>query len=198
MRTGKPLREEHAETTRAAIVEAARNLFAARGYEAVLLDEIAAAARVTKGAIYHHFANKRDLFRVVYEQLAASVEDRVRRRMARGRDPIERTDLALDAFLDCADDDAVRTVMFRDGMTALAGECRTIDERHYLKLVRELLDEFAARGLARDLDTAMVSRLLLGVLIEGSAILGAPGATRAGRTALRGAVRKMVQGLLAP
>nr|MBA2542420.1 TetR family transcriptional regulator [Deltaproteobacteria bacterium] len=100
MRDGKQLRSEHADATRAKIVEVARSLFAARGYEAVSLDEIAAAARVTKGAIYHHFANKRDLFRVVYEELAAGIEDRVRRRLARAQDPRERVELAIDAFLE--------------------------------------------------------------------------------------------------
>src|SRR5258705_9381901 len=114
MRNVKPLRQEHAEVTRNAVIAAARRLFAERGYAAVLLDEIAAAARVTKGAIYHHFANKRDLFRTVYEELAGEVEARVRRRLARGAHPLERAELAIDAFLDCADDDVIRAIMFRD------------------------------------------------------------------------------------
>ncbi|MBA2539872.1 MAG: hypothetical protein H0V17_09580 [Deltaproteobacteria bacterium] len=83
-------------------------------------------------------------------------------------------------------------------MIALAGECRSIDERHYLRLVRDLLDEFAALGLLAGIDTAMVARLFLGVLIEGSQILGAPEANRATRANLRVALRRMLQGLLAP
>jgi AcrR family transcriptional regulator len=198
MRTVKTLRAEHAEVTRGAVVAAARDLFAARGYDAVLLDEIAAAARVTKGAIYHHFDNKRDLFRTVYEELAGEVETRVRRRMARGASALERVELAIDAFLDCADDDAIRSIMFRDGMTALAGECRTIDERHYLGLLRELLDELATARVISDVDTAVTARLLLGVFIEGSQILGNPERPRTARTALRTALRKMLAGLALP
>jgi AcrR family transcriptional regulator len=195
MRTSKPLRAEHAETTRLEVVSAARRLFAEHGYDAVLLDEIAAAARVTKGAIYHHFENKRDLFRTVYEQLAGELEARIRRRMGRGGHALERADLAIEAFLDCADDVEIRQIMFRDGMQALAGECRIIDERHYLRLVRELLDEFATAGKLA-VDTAIAARLLLGVLIEGSQILGDPEHARGARGELRSVLRRMLMGLI--
>jgi AcrR family transcriptional regulator len=194
--SGKPLRDEHAEITRNAVISAARAEFAARGYDAVSLDEIATAARVTKGAIYHHFANKRDLFRTVYEQLAGEVEDRVRRRIARAGNPLERAELAIDAFLDFADDDAVRSVMFRDGLVALGGECRAIDGRYYLALIRQLLDDFAAAGLLADIDTAMVARLLLGVVIEGSSLLAEPERPRHARASLRIALRRMLGGFL--
>ena len=196
MRTGKPLREEHAEITRNAVIAAAKQLFTARGYEAVLLDEVGAAARVTKGAIYHHFENKRDLLRTIYEELAADVERRVRKRIARGTSPPERAELAIEAFLDCADDDAIRSIMFRDGPSALGGECRTIDGRYYLGLLRELLDEFAAAGMMTGVDTEMVARLLLGVLIEGSAILGDPDRSRSARANLKTALRRMLAGLM--
>jgi AcrR family transcriptional regulator len=196
MRSSKPLREEHAEITRNAVIAAAKQQFATRGYEAVLLDEIAATARVTKGAIYHHFDNKRDLFRTVYEELAAEMVVRVREQIARGMSPLQRAELALDAFLDCADDEAIRTVMFRDGPIALAGECRVIDARYFLGLLREQLDEFVAAGTMTGIDTALVARLLLGVLIEGSAILGGPERTPATRASMRTALLGMLAGLM--
>ena len=196
MRAGKPLREEHAEITRNAVIAAAKQLFAARGYEAVLLDEVAAAARVTKGAIYHHFENKRDLLRTIYEELAAEVERRVRKRIARGTAPLERAEHAIEAFLDCADDDAIRSIMCRDGPTALGGECRTIDDRYFLGMLRELLDEFVTAGMMRGVDTEMVARLLLGAVIEGSAILGNPERSRTARANLKTALRRMLAGLM--
>jgi flavin reductase (DIM6/NTAB) family NADH-FMN oxidoreductase RutF len=60
-----PTQTERRETTTAALVEAARELFAAHGYAATSLDAIAAKAGLTKGAIYHHFRGKRDLFDAV-------------------------------------------------------------------------------------------------------------------------------------
>src|SRR5207245_10426866 len=79
-RATRTLKADQSEATRAALIEAARELFAARGYAAVPTEEIVRAAGVTRGALYHHFAGKRQRFEAVYEaaerrlveQLAAS------------------------------------------------------------------------------------------------------------------------------
>jgi AcrR family transcriptional regulator len=67
------LRSEHVEATRRAVLAAARSLFGRKGYTQTSIDEIAAAARVTKGAVYHHFAGKKALFRAVYAEVARLV-----------------------------------------------------------------------------------------------------------------------------
>src|ERR1700730_3225389 len=71
------LRSQHAEPTRRAVLAAARALFGRNGYAQTSVGEIADAARVTKGAVYHHFANKKALFRAVYAQTGADAQDRV-------------------------------------------------------------------------------------------------------------------------
>ena len=63
--------------TRAALVTAARPLFAAKGYAAVGTDEVARAAGVTRGALYHQFAGKEELFAAVFEQVEAEISDRI-------------------------------------------------------------------------------------------------------------------------
>src|SRR5215207_604578 len=68
---------ERSEATRAALVRAGRALFGERGYGGVGTEEIVAHAGVTRGALYHHFADKRDLFRAVLEDLEDDVIARV-------------------------------------------------------------------------------------------------------------------------
>jgi AcrR family transcriptional regulator len=68
-------RLEHAEDTRTAVLDAAEELFTDPGYAASAVDEVAARARVTKGAVYHHFASKPALFRVVVERLFQRLVD---------------------------------------------------------------------------------------------------------------------------
>src|SRR5258705_2730920 len=76
----KPSRKvEQSEATRAALVAAARPLFAERGYAGVGTEEIVRAAGVTRGALYHQFADKRELFAAVFEQVEADVTQRTAR-----------------------------------------------------------------------------------------------------------------------
>src|SRR3981189_993200 len=65
------------DATRLALVVAARELFGERGYAPTSIDEVASRAGVTKGAFYHHFAGKADLFQEVYEQVKREVSDQV-------------------------------------------------------------------------------------------------------------------------
>jgi len=70
------LRSEHVEATRRAVLAAARSSFGRKGYTQTSIDEIAAAARVTKGAVYHHFAGKKALFRAVYSEVEREAQAR--------------------------------------------------------------------------------------------------------------------------
>src|SRR6266851_9562359 len=66
---GKDKREAQGDATRLALVTAARGLFGERGYAATSIEEVAARAGVTKGAVYHHFGGKANLFQEVYEEV---------------------------------------------------------------------------------------------------------------------------------
>ena len=70
-------REAQGDATRLALIAAARELFGERGYAATSLDDVAAQAGVTKGALYHHFGSKSSLFQEIYEQVMHEVSDRV-------------------------------------------------------------------------------------------------------------------------
>ena len=187
-------RDDNAERTRAALLQHARAELTARGYAATSIDAVAASADVTKGAVYHHFKNKRELFAAVYEALAQELDAAVGERMDPIEDPMQRVLAGIDAFLDGANDPSMNAILFRDGMAVLAGECRVIDERHFLdRLSRELV-----RVRGDDELTPHLARILLATLIESAQILTQADDLEATRAELRHALMLLLRGLLMP
>src|SRR4051794_28026998 len=100
-------REEQAVATRTELLRVARELFAARGYADVGTEEIVRAAHVTRGALYHHFADKRDLFRAVHSQLADELLEQIVAHTAGSADAMDALARGVQAFLDICEDPAV-------------------------------------------------------------------------------------------
>ena len=123
------------DSTRAALVGAARELFAERGYAVVGTEEIVGRAG-SPGALYHHFADKRDLFRAVYEQVEAELVASIGERMSGIEDPWELFVTGLRAFLDACTDRALIRIALLDAPVVLGwDEWREIDARYGLGLV---------------------------------------------------------------
>ena len=97
---GRGRQAERSEATRAALIAAARLLFARDGYGGVGTEEIVRSARVTRGALYHHFASKEDLFRAVFEQVEAELTQRVAAVAASAEDPYQALSAGAETFLD--------------------------------------------------------------------------------------------------
>src|SRR5262250_2967883 len=94
---------ERSEATRAALVAAARPLFAERGFAGVGTEEIVRAAGVTRGALYHQFRDKQELFAAVFEQVEAELATRTAQAAAGAADPVEELRTGMRLFLDvCA------------------------------------------------------------------------------------------------
>ena len=115
----KTRRAEQAEGTRGALVEAARTLFAERGYAGVGTEEIVAAARVTRGALYYHFEDKRDLFRTVFAEVDTELVQGIARVALEQPDPWQQLVAGCDAFLDSCVDPAIQRIVFLDAPSVL-------------------------------------------------------------------------------
>src|SRR5436190_10915120 len=107
-------RDDQAETTRAALLGVARRLFARRGYPDVSVDEIVQAARVTKGALYHHFKDKQQHFCGVVEQIQQSIRDRLVAAAARPGDGLAQLRAACHAYLDACTEEEVGRIVVLD------------------------------------------------------------------------------------
>jgi AcrR family transcriptional regulator len=133
-----PSQQERTRATRAALLAAARRLFAERGYEDVPADEIAAAAGVTRGALYHHFADKRDLFEAVFEEVEAELTDEVAQILAGDSRPMIVS--GLRAFLDICTRPEIVRIALTEAPAVLGWErWREIESRYGLGVVRAVL-----------------------------------------------------------
>src|SRR5215210_5677635 len=129
-------RPERGEPTRDALLTAARALFAERGYAGVGTEEVVRRAGVTRGALYHHFRDKRDLFRAVYEQTEAETVASIGARVDGTSDPMTLLAEGVRAFLDACSDPVMMRIALRDAPAVLGWEeWREIGDRHGLGLV---------------------------------------------------------------
>lgn len=110
---------ERTEATTAALVDAARELFAREGYDAISLDAVAARAGVTKGAVYHHFAGKRQLFEAVFSREIERMTAPLVAAYSRKKDPWDAFKAASAAFLDECLDPAVQRIVLVDAPAAI-------------------------------------------------------------------------------
>jgi AcrR family transcriptional regulator len=133
---------ERAAETRDTLVKAARPLFAAHGFADVALETIVRAAGVTRGALYHHFADKTELFAAVFEEVEAEVAERMSRAIvtANQTDPVEIMRLGVSFWLDACSDPEVRRIALEDASAVLGWTRWTeIGNRYNMGLVQELL-----------------------------------------------------------
>src|SRR3954447_15787313 len=112
-------REAEAQATRAALIDAALSLFTERGYAGVGTEEIVARAKVTRGALYHHFEDKRDLFRAVFERVEADLMKRIGEKMQDADDPYALMIGGMRAFLDACEEPAVKQISLTDAPAVL-------------------------------------------------------------------------------
>lgn len=148
--------------TRAALLKEARAIFATQGYEAAGTEEIVKRAKVTRGALYHHFRDKRDLFEAVFAEVAQQIAGTIDDRTTPAADPIEMLIEGTRAFLDACLDPAVRRIYLIDAPAVLGWHrWRELDAPHGVRSLREgLAAVLAARpvpGLALEPATFLLS-----------------------------------------
>lgn len=128
---------ERLAATRAALLKAARTIFAEQGYESAATEEIVRRAKVTRGALYHHFEDKRALFDAVASDVAREIADRIDAATPMD-DPLQALIVGTGAFLDACLDPAVRRIYLIDAPAVLGWHrWREIDAPHGVRSLRE-------------------------------------------------------------
>jgi AcrR family transcriptional regulator len=172
-------REERAAATRERLMAAGRDLFAERGYAAVGTEELVRRAGVTRGALYHHFRDKSDLFQAVHEQMEAELVDAIGAKMAGIEDPERLLQVGIRSFLDAVMDPAVMQITLTDAPAVLGwAKWREIDAKYGLGLITAGLNLSMETGFIPRQPIEPLAHLLLGAMGE-AAMLIANGASRA-------------------
>ena len=193
----KSRREEYAEVTHGAIVEAAVARFAADGYAGANIDSIAELARVTKGAVYHHFADKAELFEAAY----VAMEDRLLARVVASVEGIDDPWGALLAgagvFLEeCCQPD-FRRIALEEAPVALGwARWKASEEKYFLGLLNSALNAMAEAGLiAIPANGDLTARVLLAALDEAGLSVGSSADPEAERHQALDLIARMLGGL---
>jgi AcrR family transcriptional regulator len=189
---------ERSEATRSKLIGAARELFAERGYAQVGTEEIVAAAEVTRGALYHHFADKRDLMRACYEQVeeevVAAIGDAV---VAAGvEDPIEVMKIAAGAFFDLALAGERARIALVEAPVALGwDEWREIDMRYGLGLTCGLLQAAIDSGRIAPMAVRPLGHMFVAALGEAGILIATSADPAAARAEVEPGLIAMIDGL---
>lgn len=165
---------ERREKTTASIVKAARRIFGERGFAAVTMDDIAAAARVAKGAVYHHFPTKEALFEAVFEQVSIDLVAEIDRISRAENDPLAAMAAGTEGYFAACAKGPTGQIVLRDGPAVLGWErWREIDAKHFGgKFPRALAGAMEAGVIARQ-PIEPLARLLLGAVTEAAVAVSA-------------------------
>jgi AcrR family transcriptional regulator len=193
----RSLKAEQSEATRSALTAAARELFAEQGYAAVATEEIVRAAGVTRGALYHHFAGKKDLFRAVYEDVERQLVERIAEGAMRSAgDPLSALSSGAQAFLDACEDPAVQRIALVDAPSVLGWEqWRAIGMEYGFGLVEGSVQAAMDAGLIEPQPVRPLAHLLLGAIDEGGMLVARADDDGRTRREVGAAVKRFMEAL---
>lgn len=141
-RTTTSRRAQYSASTQRALIDVARELFTTQGYARTSLDEIVAGARVTKGALYHHFSGKQALFEAVFDRVEDDASKKIRKAMKEAREPWDRANVAIRTFLGVARSSEYRRIVVQEGPAVLGYErYRELEERSTYSIVQEITEQ---------------------------------------------------------
>jgi AcrR family transcriptional regulator len=168
----KSRQAENAAATRTALIKIARKLFAERGYADAATEEVVRRARVTRGALYHHFKDKQDLFKAVLLEEEKRLAATTTAAAARQSDPWRALSAGCDAFLNECLDPAFQQIVLIDAPAVLGWEAyRQIDAEYFLAGVILSIQAAIEAGLIPRQPVTPLAHLIMGALHEASMLI---------------------------
>lgn len=191
---------ERSEATREALIAAARPRFAESGYAGVGTEEIVRAAGVSRGALYHHFEGKRELFAAVYERVERELAERIATGAlgAGASSPLEAMRAGAEMFLAACTEPEAQRIVLLDGPSVLGWDrWREIAAEHGLGLIEASLGAAIEAGEIEAQPVRPLAHILMGALDEAAMLVARAEDPGAMRTQVRRALGSLLDGLRA-
>jgi AcrR family transcriptional regulator len=189
-------RAEYTEATRVALLDSATTSFATLGFSASSLEAIARDARVTKGAVYHHFTNKHAVFQTVLERLDGQAVERIAAKTAKASSTWEAAVAGFEAFLDCCLDPIYQRICFEEGPTALGFTAWwEHGETHVAGLLRAMLASLRDEGTITFDDLDATAAVLYGAVTASALAIARSSRPRRTRNNVRDVILQLMEGM---
>jgi AcrR family transcriptional regulator len=193
------LRAQQVAQTRDALVRAGRELFGQRGFRETSVDDLARAARVTTGALYHHFPTKTALFEAVFEHAHGELMAASMAAAQEASDDLDELARGFEAFLDAVLEPDLQRILILDGPAVLGPARYTeLDERYAFAVIVAALRAATDAGTLRVGDPETVTRLLLGALTRGAMLIANSADPVGARHEVASSMRALLNGFVPP
>ena len=169
-----PTQAERTEATRGRLIATARRLFAEKGFAATSTEEILSEAQVSRGALYHHFSSKTDLFRATFEAVEEELTAKLLETATAGgeTDPIRILELGFDAFLEQCVNPEVQRIVMLDAPTVLGWDTwHELDEQYAFGTIKAVLAIAAETGRVDAESVDPLTHLLVGAVMQAGMVV---------------------------
>ena len=201
-KAGPITKAARAQATRRALLDSARSLFGEQGYAATSVDEVVRHAGVTKGAMYHHFDDKDDLFRAVLEEVKGEVTAAAGRsfvEIAAAGDSMRTVLEGCFALIDASVDPRVQQITVLDARSVLdVAARRELDARYEVALLRGAFRSAMRAGSIQEQPIAPVAHIVAGALTEACAMIVEADDKDAARAEAHRVITQLLGGLRPP
>lgn len=165
-------RSDYSESTKQALVDCATDLFTRNGYASTSLDAIVKRARVTKGALYHHFSGKQALFEAAFNQVETRTMTQLKKAIDSEASPWERALKGVQEYINVCLDPTYQRLVIREAPVVMGIErWREAEEHFSFGIVRSVLEQLIAAGELGDIPIEVTARMMFASLSAGATII---------------------------
>ena len=192
---GQTERAAQAAGTRRDLLQHARKLFAQKGFADSSTDEVVRRAKVTKGALYHHFSNKLELYRAVVEDMERELVAQMASAAERARTPQAKLEAACRAYLDACLDSSLTRILVLEAPVVLGWkEWCALAHEHEIAALARYLESVVSRSLTGERPLEM-AHVILGALNTAARVIATADEPTKARAQVEGTIDRLLKGL---